>query len=162
MDGTADRVDGALAARRLCQRSTTTWQPLIFAIVSVAVALAVAGLYLFGQASAPPRLTPEETVDRFLSAVFVANNSERLDGLVCANWDAEDALTRTVSQVGAGTRASWDEIRVVSSDARRATLRARVGLRYQDDVRPAAYQQWHFSLVNEGGWRVCEARPFRV
>jgi hypothetical protein len=134
---------------------------MLFAIAGVVVALVAVGLYLFRQAAAP-RLTPEETVDRFLSAVFVANSMERLDGLVCASWDEQEALTRTANQVDSGTRVSWNEIRVVSSDARRATLRAQVGLRFQDDVRPTTYQQWHFSLVNESGWRVCEARPFRV
>jgi hypothetical protein len=134
---------------------------MIFAIVGIAVAVVATVLYIFRDA-ATPRLTPEETVDRFLAAVFVANNPERLSGLVCASWNAQDALTRTAGQIGTDARASWDEISVVSSDTRRATLRARVGLRYRDDVRPSAYQQWHFSLVNEDGWRVCEARPFRV
>jgi hypothetical protein len=134
---------------------------MIFAIVGMTIAVVATGLYLYRDA-ATPRLTPEETVDRFLSAVFVASSTERLSGLVCASWNAQEALTRTAGQIGTDARASWDEISVVSSDARRATLRARVGLRLRDDVRPSAYQQWHFSLVNEDGWRVCEARPFRV
>jgi hypothetical protein len=134
---------------------------VIFAVVGVVVALVATCTYVYQQAAAP-RLTPEETVERFLSAVFVANSSERLDGLVCGNWDVEEAMTRTLNQVSTGTRVSWDQIRVVSSDERRATLSANVGLRFRDDVRPSAYQQWHFTLVNENGWRVCEARPFRV
>jgi hypothetical protein len=134
---------------------------MIFAIVGIAVAVVATGLYLYRDA-ATPRLTPEETVDRFLSAVFVASSTERLSALVCASWNPQEALTRTAGQIGTDARASWDEISVVSSDTRRATLRARVGLRLRDDVRPSAYQQWHFSLVNEDGWRVCEARPFRV
>jgi hypothetical protein len=159
VEGTAESTDPA--PRRPAGRSRSAQVPLIFAVVGVAVALVATGLYLFRQTSAP-RLTPEETVDRFLSAVFVANDTDRLDGLVCASWDAQDAMTRTARQVDSGIRVSWNEIRVVSSDARRATLRAQVGLRFQDDVRPTTYQQWHFSLVNESGWRVCEARPFRV
>jgi hypothetical protein len=135
--------------------------PLIFAVVGLVVALVATALYAYRQA-ATPRLTPEETVDRFLAAVFVANNPDRLDGLVCGNWNVDDAYARTTNQVSSGTRVSWDDIGVVSADERRATLSARVGLRFRDDVRPSTYQQWHFTLVNESGWRVCEARPFRV
>jgi hypothetical protein len=129
-------------------------------VVGVIVALAAAGVYLFQRTNAPDRLTPEETVDHFLAAVFVARSAERLDGVVCASWDPTDALTRTVDEIGADVRVSWDEIRVVSSDEQRASLRARLGMRFRDDIRPSAYRQWRFNLVNEDGWRVCEARPF--
>jgi hypothetical protein len=161
VDGTAESVDPKRAPQGAGRQRTHGRAPVIFAVVGVVVALAATALFLFRQAAAP-KLTPEQTVDSFLSAVFVANSSERLDGLVCGNWDADDALRRTTNQVGTGTRVSWYEIRVVSSDERRATLSAHIGLRFQDDVRPSADQQWHFTLVNENGWRVCEARPFRV
>ena len=136
--------------------------PLIFAIVGVVVALASSGLYLFRQPAETQRLTPETIVDRFLAAVFLANSAERLGEVVCSNWNPADALTRTSDQVGADARVSWDEIRVVSGSEKRTTLRARIGLRFRDDIRPSAYQQWRFSLVDENGWRVCEARPFVV
>jgi hypothetical protein len=134
---------------------------MIFAVVGIAVALVMGGIYLARQ-TATPRLTPEETVDGFLGAVFLTSSADRLSRFVCGNWDPDDALSRTSKQVDAAARVSWDEIRVVSSDGSRANLRARLGLRLRDDVRPAVYQQWHFTLVNEDGWRVCEAQPFRV
>jgi hypothetical protein len=157
----AGSVDPKRADRPAGRRWNHGKAPVIFAVAGVLVALVATTLYVYRQATVP-RLTPEQTVDRFLAAIFVANSSEQLDGLVCGNWDADDALTRTTNQVGTGTRVSWYEIRVVTADERRATLNAHIGLRFQDDVRPSAYQQWHFTLVNEDGWRVCEARPFRI
>ena len=38
-------------------------------------------------------------------------------------------------------------------------MRARLGLRQRDDLRPGSYAQWRFHLVKQDGWRVCEARP---
>lgn len=136
--------------------------PLIFAIVGVAVALLAGGAYVYRQATAPPPLTPEETVREFLAAVFLAGDPTRVGTVVCASWKPEDAIDRTRKEIGADISVSWDQISVSVSDERRATVRARVGLRFKDDVRPAAYQQWRFDLVKENGWRVCDARPFVV
>jgi hypothetical protein len=57
-------------------------------------------------------------------------------------------------------RVSWDEMRVISSDGTRANVRARLGLRYPDDKQPSAFSQWRFSIIDENGWHVCDARPF--
>jgi hypothetical protein len=51
---------------------------------------------------------------------------------------------------------------VVAKSDTKVTIRARLGLRLRDDIRPSSYEQWRFSLVKEDGWRVCEARPFTV
>jgi hypothetical protein len=161
VDGTAESVDPKRADQPAGRRWTHGRAPVIFAVAGVLVALIATGLFVYRQGTGP-RLTPEETVDRFLAAVFVANSSEQLDGLVCGNWDVDDAMRRTTNQVGTETRISWYEIQIVTSDEHRATLSAHLGLRFQDDVRPSADQQWHFTLVNEDGWRVCEARPFRI
>ena len=160
MEEVPERVKRIRPDARPVRRGVSSRASVIFAVVGVVVALVAGGIYLFRQ-DASPRLTPGETVEKFLNAVFVASSAERLEDLVCSNWDPADALTRTTQQVDPGVRVSWDDIGQVSSEAGRVTLRARVGLRFRDDVRPSAYQQWRFSLVDEDGWRVCEARPFR-
>jgi len=135
---------------------------MIFAVVGIVVALAAGGLYLLKESTQPPARTPEETIQEFLSAVFLANDSDRVKVVVCASWDPADALTRTSSEIDPDAHVSWDEVRVISITEGRVSARARLGVRLRDDIRPSHYRQWRFSLVNENGWRVCEARPFIV
>ena len=71
-----------------------------------------------------------------------------------------DAIERTSAEIPRSVRVSWDEFAVVTSDTERMTIRARLGLRQSDDLRPGSYEQWRFHLVKQDGWRVCEARPF--
>jgi hypothetical protein len=132
---------------------------LIFALVGVVVALAAGGLYLFKQADAPPRLTPEDTIKEFLSAVFLADDATRVSAVTCSGWDPVDAISRTTREVEADVHVSWDQVMLVTSSENRASGTARLGLRRPDDRQPSTYRQWRFSLVNEDGWRVCEARP---
>jgi hypothetical protein len=134
--------------------------PVIFAIVGVVIALAAGGVYAFRHVQAPPKLSPEETVREFLAAVFVAGDVNRVAAVVCSSWDPTDALSRTTKEIDNGERVSWDEVRILAESADRVSARARLGLRQRDDSQPSSFRQWRFSLVNENGWRVCEARPF--
>jgi hypothetical protein len=122
----------------------------------------VGGAYIYKQAVTPPPRTPEETITEFLTAVFLAKDATRVSAVVCASWDPVDALERTAKEVDARATVSWDEIRLLSATEDRVSARARLGLRLRDDNQPAFYRQWRFSLVQENGWRVCEARPFVV
>jgi hypothetical protein len=134
--------------------------PLIFAAVAVVVALAAAALVLTRDGSQAPTRTPEETVREFLAAVFLANSRDRVAQVVCGSWDPAEAIERTSGEAGRNVRVSWDEFAVVTSDQQQVTMRGRLGLRDPDDLRPGSFVQWRFHLVNEDGWRVCEARPF--
>jgi hypothetical protein len=136
--------------------------PLIFALAGVLIALVAGGAYIYKQAVTPPPRTPEETITEFLTAVFLAKDATRVSAVVCASWDPVDALERTAKEVDARATVSWDEIRLLSATEDRVSARARLGLRLRDDNQPAFYRQWRFSLVQENGWRVCEARPFVV
>ena len=136
--------------------------PLVFAVIGIVVVLAATALYVFRAQDRPPRLDEAQTVHEFLAAVFLAGTAERVGPYVCGSWPPEEAVARTVAEVGPDVRVSWDEIRVISSRESRANVSARLGLRSVDDVRPGSYEQWRFSLVNEDGWRVCDARPFVV
>jgi hypothetical protein len=132
---------------------------MIFAVLSVVVALAAGGLYLLRQVDKPPSLTPEETVSAFLSAVFLSADPQKASSVVCSNWDPAEAITRTTKAVPAGARVSWGDLKVVTNTESRATVRGSLGIRMPDDSRPSSFVQWRFTLVDEDGWRVCEARP---
>jgi len=136
--------------------------PIIFAVVSLVVALAAGGIYLIRQVTAPPALTPEQTVDQFLSAVFLTNDPARVAPLVCSSWSGQEALDRTAKQIEAGIHVSWADIRVVSASDTEVNATALLGLRQADDKQPSAFKQWRFGLKKEKGWRVCDASPFDV
>ena len=132
----------------------------LFAVLGIIVALVAGGLYLRQQvgaaAAAPP---PEPAVEAFLAAVFQARDPQAVAPTVCAGWYAEDALARTLGEVGPGP-VTWDSIGVVTAGAQRAIARARV---HVGQTASAQTEQWRFNLVLEGGaWRVCEARPFTI
>jgi hypothetical protein len=140
-------------------RVTDSRLPRIFAIAGIVVALVAASLYLFTRADAPPRLTPEETVREFLSAVFLSGDRQRVAAVVCASWDPADAITRTTREIQEGAHVSWDNVIIITSSADRASATARLGLRLRDDTQPSLHRQWRFNLVDQNGWRVCDARP---
>ena len=92
----------------------------------------------------------------FLSAVFEARDAQVVASTVCAGWYAEDALARTLAEVGPGP-VTWDGIGIVSQ-RRRPGDRQGPGPRHRPETT-----QWRFNLVLEAGqWRVCEARPFTL
>jgi hypothetical protein len=131
---------------------------LIFAILGVLAALVVGGAYVYREYTGRSQLTPEQTVDEFLTAVF-ARNTERVGAVVCDGWDPEQAIRRTRGAIPVGANVTWDRIRVLTVDDDRAVVRATLGLRPFYDEEVSDTVQWTFNLVDEGGWRVCEARP---
>jgi hypothetical protein len=132
---------------------------VIFAVLGVIVALVTIGYYVQREAEKPAALTPEETVNRFLGAVFLSADPQNVAAAVCSNWGPAEAITRTTSAVPQGAHVSWSELKVVTSTEDRVTVRGVLGIRLADDSRPSSFAQWRFTLVDEDGWRVCEARP---
>jgi hypothetical protein len=134
--------------------------PLVFAALGLLVAVAAGAFVVLRDPPAPVTRTPEETVREFLAAVFLAESPQRAAAVICGSWDGADAVKRTRAEVPRSVRVSWDEFAEVSADSERITMKARLGLRRADDLRPTSYVQWRFHLLKEDVWRVCEARPF--
>jgi hypothetical protein len=144
------------------RRARSNWIAAIFTMAAVLLAGSMIVLYLTrGNSAAAPvnQGSPETAVRGFLSAVFLADDPRRLAAVVCSSWPSADALARTKAMVDPKARVSWDDLRVVSDRTSRVTMTARLGLRLPDEVQPSVYQQWHFMVVNENGWRVCDASP---
>ena len=114
------------------------------------VAVAAGAFVLLRQPGAEPTRTPEETVREFLAAVFLAESPERVAAVICDSWAPADAIERTSAEIPRSVRVSWDEFAVVTSDTERMTMRARLGLRQSDDLRPGSYAQWRFHLRQAG------------
>jgi hypothetical protein len=141
------------------QRTPMGRAPLIFALVSLVLVLGAGVVYALHRSTAPPELTPEQTVNEFLSAVFLAADPARTSAVVCAGWSGQDAVTRTTAQVEPGAHVSWEQVRVVSVSSTDASATVRVGQRLAGDNRPSVFSEWQFQLKKEQTWRVCEAAP---
>jgi hypothetical protein len=131
---------------------------LAFAILGLLAALLAGGAYVYREVWARSDRTPEQTVDEFLTGVF-NHNVERVSGVVCASWDAQRAIDRTTAAIPLGANVSWDDLRLLHAADGRAMVRATLGLRPFYDEEISDTIQWTFNLVDESGWRVCEARP---
>lgn len=142
----------------MTDRTSRSRAPLVFALLGLLAALAAGGAYVYREVLGRADLTPEQTVDEFLTGVF-SHNVERVAGVVCESWDAERAIARTTAAIPVGANVSWEELRVLEAREGRAMVRATLGLRPFYDEEISDTIQWTFNLVDEGGWRVCEARP---
>jgi hypothetical protein len=132
--------------------------PVVFAILGLLAALAAGGAYAYQQLWDRNGRSPEQTVDAFLTAVFnrdVAGTSE----VVCDDWEPNQAIARTLGAIPIGANVSWEEIRLLSTTEERAVVQATLGLRPFFDEEISDRIHWTFNLVDEHGWRVCEARP---
>lgn len=132
--------------------------PLFFALLGILAALAAGGAFAYREWWGRNELTPEQTVDEFLTAVF-AHDEERADAVICESWDPAQAVQRTTSAIPVGANVSWDDIRLLSASEERAVVSATLGLRPFSDEEISDSVPWTFNLVDESGWRVCEARP---
>jgi hypothetical protein len=131
---------------------------MVFALLGLLAALAAGGAYAYREVLARTERTPEQTVDAFLAAVF-SQNVERTGEVVCESWDPEQAVQRTNAAIPVGANVSWTDLRLLSASEERAVVRATLGLRPFQDEEISDSIHWTFNLVDEAGWRVCEARP---
>ena len=69
---------------------------MLLIVASFVAALGVAAggtlLYVYDQATAIDRSTPQVVVEQFLDATLILNNSDRVSLFVCKQWSAEAAL----------------------------------------------------------------------
>jgi hypothetical protein len=132
--------------------------PLVFALLGILAALAAGGAFAYREWWGRNDLGPEQTVDEFLTAVF-AHDEARAGAVICESWDPAQAVRRTRSAIPVGANVSWDDIRLLSASEGRAVVSATIGLRPFSDEEISDSIPWTFNLVDESGWRVCEARP---
>jgi len=130
--------------------------PLVFLLLSVVLALGAGGYLYYQRTQGPARFTPEETVEEFLTSVFSVADPQRTSAIVCDGWDPDEAIAETNRVIADGARVVWSEVRVLSNDGQRATVHAALTMFLP---RPSSPTQWRFGLVQENGWKVCEARP---
>lgn len=142
----------------MTERRSRSRTPLVFAILGLLAALAAGGAYAYREWWGRTDRTPQQAVDEYLTAVF-AHDKARAAAVICDSWDAEQAIRRTTSSIPTGANVSWDDLRLLSTTDDRSVVVATLGLRPFSDEEISDTVEWTFNLVDEGGWRVCEAQP---
>ncbi|MGE5828765.1 MAG: hypothetical protein ACM30G_10445 [Micromonosporaceae bacterium] len=133
---------------------------LAFVIASVVLALAAGGVYRYRQRTAPDQGTPITSVHYFLTAVLVDHDTDAAGRVVCKGWTGEAGMTAMEGAVDPDVvRVTWDTPAVVRESDAGVQIQVRLRFRYPDDVTPSGEHYWIFDVADQGGWRVCGARP---
>jgi hypothetical protein len=134
--------------------------PAVFAVLGILAGLFAGGTYYYTQIyTKESGASPEEVVDDFLTAVFAAQpDLAEVDALICASWDPAAAVERATSQIPREATAGWQDIQRLSTAEHRVVVEATITLTPFADEEPSDFIGWTFNLVDEDGWRVCEAR----
>jgi hypothetical protein len=134
---------------------------LAFGIVGIVAGLIAGGAIYYRQVTTDtPGPSPEQTVELFLAAIFEPEGGpEKVAPLVCEGWEPEAAIARVKSGLPRFVSVEWREIAVLSRDEGRAVVGATFALTPFLNPAPTDFPLWTFNLVDEEGWRVCEAQP---
>ena len=135
--------------------------PAVFAILGILSALIVGGTVYYTQFyKTSARDTPEQVVEKLLTAVFVDDpDMVQVGRLTCESWDVEAAVQRITSNIRANTHVSWQDIIRLSTGEARVVVAATLTITPIGDEDPSVSRGWAFDMVDEDGWRVCDAHP---
>ncbi len=132
-------------------------------VLGVVVALCLAGgvgAYVLVQNTQPRGATdPTAAVNGFLGAVFGRHSAEAAAEFVCARNRNPEELTKMVDRITAfeeqfeSPRTSWDTPPIEVTGRNAATT---VRLRLTVDDTQVAEERLRLTLVDQGGWFVCE------
>ena len=135
---------------------------MAFAILGVMAGLVAAGTIYYREFYNRPAtvVSPEQTVDQFLTAVFTNfTDPAQTAAVVCSGWEPADAILGTRAEVPTGAKVGWQDIQLLNATNTRATVAATITLTPFADEEPSDFKSWSFGLVAQDGWRVCQAGP---
>lgn len=122
----------------------------------LAVVGGAVGFVVYDRVTAIDRSTPNISVQRFLTAVFVEAEPDRVQLFVCQGWDPTTAMNHARGLVDPQAKASWDTVTTVDQSGSQAHVDARIRLTYVGDIGPSGEEHWRFRLALQAGWRVCD------
>jgi hypothetical protein len=135
-----------------------------FAVLGIVAGLVAGGTIYYREFYNKPAevVTPEQTVEQFLTAVFREfTDPSKTAAVVCPGWDPADAIVSTRAEVPTGATVGWRDVRLMNGTDQRAVVGATITLTPFADTEPSDFESWSFSVVASGddGWRVCAASP---
>jgi hypothetical protein len=129
--------------------------PVAIIVAVLVLAGGGVGLIAYDRATAINRSTPSVSVQQFLTAVFVEEDSARVALFVCPSLKVADAMSRARELVGTDAKPSVGTVVVSNQSVNDATVAVRITLRYPGDFEPSGEENWTFNMSNLDGWRVC-------
>lgn len=161
----AQQPAGAGATRPATPRARKA--RLVLLMVGGLVALLCVGgagvaFVAYRDATEPDRSSPDVAVSNYLRAVFVDRDDTRADTLTCREdsglasiLDFRQEVEAREQQFSISIIVSWGEL-VVRESGERATVTTEIS-RTIADGSESDRQNWRFGVVDEDGWRVCDA-----
>jgi hypothetical protein len=121
------------------------------------------GVTLYDDATTIEHEDPDVVVSSYLRAFLLEKNDVRTESLECGNDSGLQPIRDFRADVEQRERSfnvtimiSWGPLKVTQDGANRLV---------ETDITRSvanaqqAVQAWQFSVVDEGGWRICGARP---
>jgi hypothetical protein len=119
---------------------------------------------LYDEATEIKRTAPDAVVDNFLRAYLVNRDDERASLYQCKSRgdftkiaDYRSDIVAREKQFSVGILVSWSTF-TVSVDGSRATVTTDL-IKTAADRSGRLSNSWSFTVVDQGGWRVCGANP---
>lgn len=145
------------------------WRKILL-VLSVVVAVAAIGgataaILAYNEATKIDRSNPKVVLDEYLRASLVRDDSVGVDLYACesdpdlsAVTNLRNELTRREQEFAVEIEVSWGSIDLTgASTSAVATTDLAITARKQGAVESRSRETWKFTLVDEEGWRVCQA-----
>jgi len=139
-------------------RSTRPNRLLLIMLVLAALLVGIgagAAFFLYDRATEIDRSTPIVAVDQFVAAVFIDKDDDRVGLFTCRRWTTERTV-KVRSRFDPEVKVTVANLTVQSQQGHQAVVTARMRVLFRDFVD---FQDWRFEVVEDNGWRVCEAGP---
>jgi hypothetical protein len=109
---------------------------------------------VYDKATAIDRSTPTVAVRNYLQTALVDRDAARLALFVCSRWSTTEAMAALGERPDPSVRVNWGVTSVQEAgDRAEATVEITFSAAGNRDV-----QTWHFAVVREDGWRVCDVK----
>jgi hypothetical protein len=130
---------------------------MIVTIALIAVVLAsgagVIGLLAYEKVAGPDRSTPTVALRQYLYAAFVEKSADRIALFACAQPD--ETVRAAPRMFDPEIDVSWGGLVEATRSGGRSLVRAQLKLSSGGFTQ---VQAWEYELVDQQGWRVCQAR----
>jgi hypothetical protein len=125
------------------------------------------GYVLYDQATRPDRSAPDVVVDNYLRALLVDRNDTQATLYACSDKAAlisiaemRDEVERRERDFDVVVRVSWGPLSRVAVSEREELVQTEITIAgfANGQQRSKRSETWEFRVVEDDGWRVCQAR----
>jgi hypothetical protein len=126
---------------------------LTTALVAFVLLVGFGAFLLINVISGSDRSTPEVAIRQFLQAAIVDHNISRAQSYTCDGHQAAAIAAKFHNIDDPLVHVTWG-VSSVNTNGDSAEAIVEVDFEFEQHIDP---QQWRFELLQQGGWRVCDA-----